>query len=1536
MANVKYFKAIEAAQKKDPLASAGALPPFDFTALAPSGFKAKIANALFPKILSIAYTVSRAFFPVVKFAGFYHVTRDAQVRDVLLRPEDFRVPFGPEMNELAGGVTFALGLDGVPQARQNALVRKLIQPGEDIARINALTADFAEALLENSSGKIDAIGDFFKRITTEVCARYFGLTIDDTDGFADWMMACSSLLFGDPYGDENIRKIALSGAARLRMTFDDSIQRTRVRLKRQDALHCANATILERLLALQVAQAASDPISDAEIRAILFGMLTGFVPTNTLAAGKMLDELNKHKAGFEDAVVAANAGAEGRDRLTQIVLEAGRLNPAISPGVWRYCPEAAEIRIGSKVKKIPAGSVLLVSTMSAMRDKRALSKPGKFWPERTNEKGEPFEPDLMFGDGTHWCVGKYLAIEQITEMVAALLRQKNIRASKGKEGKLRSVGAFPRHLSMTYDSPASQQSMFLVIAPVTSGASKYAVDKEIAKLGHPAETAIREALDKTGLVHFASLATILTDHDGLFISFELSADGSIPEAIGAIAANAEHLLRPIFAHAGLRESNNLESFLNTHVVKLQGKPWGANGLNYNGLPEFSVNMVDKQARFADFSGRVLRDYVATETARGSHPMLAMGHLRRILRGDPELKADATPAQIALMDEAAEHKFDAYCMMTDAARLKLTRYRPVPYITAFFNFLKSRDGLIITLPLIALFAVFNWAFWYKAAGPIGWQILITATKALLATILVASAIVGLFLIKLRRAETSDEPSTIQAPIDKMHAVMNQENPPGFAHNHILAAANMKPGWFRAFTHALALWGIKMTIVHSYRPGLVINMGSIHYARWFRIPGTNKAAFYSNFDGSWESYLEDFITRAAPGQSAAWSNWEGYPKTRFLIGQGAADGDAFKRFTRNVQQIVPFWYSRFPAMTTEQIRTNAIIHSGACLARTTSESEEWLRCFGSMPRVDNRIESDEVQALMFRGMKRLSYSSALAVRLPEAGGALGEWLCWVRGRPMQAANTGGAAEIARLVDEGVLIPVPRPDGRPPEHALAHALTIAFGDRPLTGDDEATLSNAAKIGTAATRDAIAATSRAVFLALSAAGMFKFTAPNVADEVLLEGFPFAFRMGMAARDRINGDRGRDAPSGWRWQDDARSSGATEAMLMLYAATPEQRDQMVQIHTALIENHGGAVLNQTDCAPAWTDPEKADFEHFGYRDGISQPVIRGTLRALRGVPARDIVEPGEFILGYKSGQGYYPPSPQLPPVADMRGALPVVADGVTSRFPDFGDKSITEGLRDLGRNGSYMVVRELRQDVDEFNRSIETATAQLNQGGLTDLYRLTGQAPDAEWVKAKLMGRWPNGRPLVGCPVNKPSRPGTLPAELENDFSYGEDDPQGLACPFGSHIRRTNPRDSKEPGDEWEQVISNRHRLLRRGRSYVRPDGEKGLLFVSLCTDIERQFEFVQQFWSNAPAFHGLDNEPDPFVGADPLCPITGEPKKRVFTIPTPAGPLQLTGLKSFVQTMAGGYFFLPSRSALGWLSDISLHALPKNTDTDNKDAPS
>jgi deferrochelatase/peroxidase EfeB len=175
------------------------------------------------------------------------------------------------------------------------------------------------------------------------------------------------------------------------------------------------------------------------------------------------------------------------------------------------------------------------------------------------------------------------------------------------------------------------------------------------------------------------------------------------------------------------------------------------------------------------------------------------------------------------------------------------------------------------------------------------------------------------------------------------------------------------------------------------------------------------------------------------------------------------------------------------------------------------------------------------------------------------------------------------------------------------------------------------------------------------------------------------------------------------------------------------------------------------------------------------------------------------------------------------------------------------------------------------------------------------------------MIGRWKDGTSLVRNPS------GTGRPEIDNDFLLGQDDPEGLKCPFGAHIRRTNPRDSLKPGAKDQIAISNRHRIFRVGRPYVEADagGEKrpgGLLFMCVNADIERQFEFIQQTWVTSPYFHGLGKENDPVIA-----PLRHD---GTFTIPTHRGPITLRNMRTFIKARGGGYFFLPSRSALRFLS--------------------
>lgn len=220
-------------------------------------------------------------------------------------------------------------------------------------------------------------------------------------------------------------------------------------------------------------------------------------------------------------------------------------------------------------------------------------------------------------------------------------------------------------------------------------------------------------------------------------------------------------------------------------------------------------------------------------------------------------------------------------------------------------------------------------------------------------------------------------------------------------------------------------------------------------------------------------------------------------------------------------------------------------------------------------------------------------------------------------------------------------------------------------------------------------------------------------------------------------------------------------------------------------------------------------------------------------------------------------------------------------------------GQPDFGRNGTYLVLRQLRQDVEAFNDYLEGVTR-----------RPDGQPDPARQalVAAKIVGRWPSGAPLVLSPYADDEE-----QAKRNDFSYRDTDPQGLHCPIGAHIRRANPRDSLNPelSRAKAEDLNRRHRLLRRGRSYGSgPGQEVGLHFLCVGASLSRQFEFVQHTWLNNTNFDGLYGDPDPLVG-----PRLGRADFTEQALPVRR---RYRDLPEFVTTRGGAYFFLPGLRAL------------------------
>jgi Dyp-type peroxidase family len=369
------------------------------------------------------------------------------------------------------------------------------------------------------------------------------------------------------------------------------------------------------------------------------------------------------------------------------------------------------------------------------------------------------------------------------------------------------------------------------------------------------------------------------------------------------------------------------------------------------------------------------------------------------------------------------------------------------------------------------------------------------------------------------------------------------------------------------------------------------------------------------------------------------------------------------------------------------------------------------------------------------------------------------------------------------------------------------------------------------------------------------------------VQSFPSEFLEGMANRAGILGDAGASAPEKWDrvWQ------GRVDVLLMINATTAPDRDGRYRALRAIADAAGGATfLGDQDAAALVVNGSFAAIEHFGFADGYAQPdFVGGQASDVPGDGKLDRrgrwqeIATGEFLLGYRNEAAELPVAP-----------IPGV----------------------LAKNATFMVYRKLEQDVRAFRAYVSEWGARYGGG--------------PEKLMAKFAGRWRDGTPVAVSP-DRPEPAIAADVRRNNDFTY-EDDPDGLRCPLGAHIRRVNPRDS----GGFNGRLATRRRIIRRGLPYGPhlPDGaeidaqERGIVFMALNASLSRQFEFVQQQWINYGNDFCLGEERDPLIG--------GNDGKGRFVIPgdTANGeePFICSDIPSFVRVRGGDYFFIPSMTAL------------------------
>jgi hypothetical protein len=230
-------------------------------------------------------------------------------------------------------------------------------------------------------------------------------------------------------------------------------------------------------------------------------------------------------------------------------------------------------------------------------------------------------------------------------------------------------------------------------------------------------------------------------------------------------------------------------------------------------------------------------------------------------------------------------------------------------------------------------------------PVGWQVrnllhlvgmpllLLMATPLLLLAF-------PFLLIQLRRRENSDP--EVAPRVDRGHADLLASLEDHEVTNSFSAMGSLKPGLFRRALTTFALGVIDYTVRHIYCRGRLARVTSIQFARWVFLDGGRRMIFASNYDGSLESYMDDFINKVAFGLNVVFSNGIGYPRTKWLVLNGAKDEQTFKDYLRRHQMPTQVWYNAFPGLTALDKRRNALIREGLEKSHMTgSETRQWLR-------------------------------------------------------------------------------------------------------------------------------------------------------------------------------------------------------------------------------------------------------------------------------------------------------------------------------------------------------------------------------------------------------------------------------------------------------------------------------------------------------------------------------------------------------------------------------------------------------------------
>jgi cytochrome P450 len=389
--------------------------------------------------------------PIFRTQAFTLVTHFPDVVEVLSREQVFSVRlYQPKMDPVVDG-PYMLSRDNTPvNWREKSIMQTMLQL-EDLPSVRAMSGAFAEEALDRfaEQGRIEVVSQISRYVPVRVCGAYFGFPGPDLETMFRWAKATQSDMFKNLQNNPTVHDAAVQAGGEMRTYLAELLEEKR-RDNAEEDPKAGNGMppcqdTFRRLIRTHFPSEIG--FDDHRLLANMAGLLIGAVETTSQAIVQALEQILSRT----DVHAEASAAAREVDPIhfDTYVWEALRFNP-INPLVFRFCEQDSIIAAGTpRETLIPKGTIVFACTASAMFDSAVLPDPETFNINR------PTFTRLHFGCGHHSCLGKYIGLVQIPEVIRRILLRPNVRLLPPPEGAIDfESGPFPERFNIAYNAPS--------------------------------------------------------------------------------------------------------------------------------------------------------------------------------------------------------------------------------------------------------------------------------------------------------------------------------------------------------------------------------------------------------------------------------------------------------------------------------------------------------------------------------------------------------------------------------------------------------------------------------------------------------------------------------------------------------------------------------------------------------------------------------------------------------------------------------------------------------------------------------------------------------------------------------------------------------------------------------------------------------------------------------------------------------------------------------------------------------------------------